>query len=119
MSIFSFPFTVQLSEEHKPSILAERQRIELSGGSIIVDPYGERRLMGILNVSRGLGDTNMKDFGFVPIPKVVKLKLEEDFSFLFLATDGTFGSNFTSSISPLTIAFHCLFRRIFDESRSD
>ena len=46
---------LQLSEDHKPDNIEEKQRIEKAGGFV-----EEGRVKGVLNLSRSLGDLEYK-----------------------------------------------------------
>ncbi|TMW97548.1 hypothetical protein EJD97_005337 [Solanum chilense] len=79
---------VQLSQDHRPTCLAERQRVEKLGGII---EYG--CLNGDLAITRALGDWYMKlPFGSAsPLtaePEVQQLLLTEDDEFMILGCDG-------------------------------
>jgi serine/threonine protein phosphatase PrpC len=81
---------VELSEDHKPDLPTERERIIRAGGSI-----EDGRVMGNINLSRSLGDFEYKDvrrppseqmISAVPDTRCIPLKAEDDF--VILACDG-------------------------------
>ncbi|GER44066.1 protein phosphatase 2C family protein [Striga asiatica] len=80
-----------MSKDHKPDIAAERKRILEAGGYV---QYG--RVNGSLNLSRAIGDMEMKQNKSLPAekqivtadPDIVTLELTEDDEFLILACDG-------------------------------
>uniref|UniRef100_A0A5B7BTW0 protein-serine/threonine phosphatase n=1 Tax=Davidia involucrata TaxID=16924 RepID=A0A5B7BTW0_DAVIN len=79
---------VQMSQDHRPSYLPERQRVEELGGYI---EYGY--LNGELAVTRALGDWHMKSLhgSASPLtaePDVQRVLLTEDDEFLILGCDG-------------------------------
>lgn len=79
---------VQLSQDHRPTSLMERQRVEKLGGII---EYG--CLNGDLAITRALGDWYMKlPFGSAsPLtaePEVKQMLLTEDDEFMILGCDG-------------------------------
>ena len=82
------PLTTQ---DHKPSLETERNRIEKCGGSVV-----NNRVNGILAVSRSLGDFNFKDASKSPekyvvsgIPEIFEIERnDEEDEFLLLACDG-------------------------------
>ncbi|KAL6507066.1 hypothetical protein OROHE_022201 [Orobanche hederae] len=80
-----------LSEDHKPDIVAEKKRILEAGGYV---KYG--RVNGSLNLARAIGDMEMKQNKSLPAekqivtadPDIVTLELSEDDEFLIIACDG-------------------------------
>ena len=74
-----------LTRDHKPSDPQEQARIEAAGGNVV-----RGRVMGMLAVSRALGDHSLKDF-VVSTPDVRSTELGvNDEGFLLLACDGVF-----------------------------
>jgi len=74
-----------LTRDHKPSDPQERARIEAAGGDVI-----RGRVMGMLAVSRALGDHALKDW-VVSTPEVRSTELGvTDEGFILLACDGVF-----------------------------
>lgn len=78
-----------LTQDHRPSADAERQRITDSGGFVMND-RGVHRVMGILAVSRAIGDHNMRPFGVTAVPDITIVSRNTSDEFLLLATDGLF-----------------------------
>merc|ERR1712060_60873 len=78
---------VAVTEDHKPEIEKERRRIEGLGG--FVSHIGCWRAMGILAMSRAIGDLFLKPYVSAE-PEVRTVPLEEDDEFLVLASDGIF-----------------------------
>ncbi|XP_062108864.1 probable protein phosphatase 2C 2 [Humulus lupulus] len=79
---------VEMSQDHKPSYLPERKRIEELGG-YIDDGY----LNGYLSVTRALGDWDMKSplgssSPLIAEPDVQQIMLTEDDEFLIIGCDG-------------------------------
>ncbi|XP_010937884.1 probable protein phosphatase 2C 32 [Elaeis guineensis] len=75
-----------LTSDHRPSREDERERIENFGG--FVDYCrGTWRLQGCLAVSRGIGDSHLKQW-VIPEPETKIFKIEPDCEFLILASDG-------------------------------
>lgn len=79
---------VQMSQDHKPSLLEEKTRVESLGG-FIEDGY----LNGELAVTRALGDWFMKspvgfESGLIGKPDVRRAVLTEDDEFLIIGCDG-------------------------------
>lgn len=88
---------IRLTEDHKPNLPRERQRVESNGGvvdfahcwRVIIGPKDGRPASG-LAVSRSLGDLDFKEPLplIVPTPDVVSERLVEEDSFVILASDG-------------------------------
>lgn len=79
---------VEMSQDHRPSYLPERKRVEALGGYIL-DGY----LNGALSITRALGDWEMKfpDGSPSPLisePDVRQINLTEDDEFLIIGCDG-------------------------------
>jgi len=77
---------IQLSVDHKPNHVSEKERIENLGGMVCW--AGTWRVAGMLAVSRAFGDRILKKF-VVADPFTTKIEeLNKDHEFLILATDG-------------------------------
>ena len=75
-----------LSHLHKPNDELEKQRIAESGGEV-----QGGRLMGKLAISRGFGDTLMKQKGLICIPEITVIEIcPQTDEFIMLASDGLF-----------------------------
>ena len=74
-----------LTLDHKPDLLEERLRIEALGG--MVTSIGVARVMGILSMSRALGDAELKPFVTCE-PRVVAGLLGKENDYAVLACDG-------------------------------
>uniref|UniRef100_A0A914CYJ1 PPM-type phosphatase domain-containing protein n=1 Tax=Acrobeloides nanus TaxID=290746 RepID=A0A914CYJ1_9BILA len=86
IGIFKPTEVVTLSKRHTPNDEEEVKRIEEAGG-MVVWIQGERRVNGVLNVSRSLGDIQGKPM-ISSEPDTRVYKLEENDYILFLASDG-------------------------------
>ncbi|ONK62488.1 uncharacterized protein A4U43_C07F4450 [Asparagus officinalis] len=75
-----------LTSDHRPSRDDERERIESLGGFVDF-ARGLWRLQGTLAVSRGIGDSHLKQW-VVPNPETRILTIKPEFEFLVLASDG-------------------------------
>jgi serine/threonine protein phosphatase PrpC len=75
--------TIQLSYDDLVTDEKENKRIKDNGGFI----YKER-IGGSLMLSRTLGDWNLKEYGAISVPHVIKYKLDDDDLFLVMASDG-------------------------------
>ncbi|KAG6415749.1 hypothetical protein SASPL_123164 [Salvia splendens] len=81
----------ELSKDHKPDHTIEKKRILDAGGYV---QYG--RVNGSLNLSRAIGDMELKQNRSLPAekqivtanPDIVKVELTEDDEFLIVACDG-------------------------------
>ncbi|KAL7075104.1 hypothetical protein ACQ4LE_005467 [Meloidogyne hapla] len=93
-------------------IFAERMRIQKAGGSV-----KDGRVMGILEVSRSIGDGQMKSYGVISKPDVKKLTLGLNDMFLILACDGLWKS-FTPD-SAINFVLDCFKRRTASNSKED
>uniref|UniRef100_A0A914H5C7 Uncharacterized protein n=2 Tax=Globodera rostochiensis TaxID=31243 RepID=A0A914H5C7_GLORO len=74
---------LQLTVDHSPLVFDERMRIQKAGGTV-----KDGRVMGILEVSRTIGDGQMKMHGVICTPDLKKLSLTPDDLFIILACDG-------------------------------
>ncbi len=82
---------INLSEDHKPDLEAERRRIEKAGGYV-----DENRVNGVINLSRSLGDLEYKQKKKVKpeeqmitaVPDVRVEQIENETDFLIFACDG-------------------------------
>lgn len=74
---------VSLSKDHSPSQYEERMRIQKAGGTV-----REGRVLGVLEVSRSIGDGRFKRCGVSCVPDVMRCTLTDNDRFLLLACDG-------------------------------
>jgi serine/threonine protein phosphatase PrpC len=87
--------SLDLSLDHKPEIIAEKNRIEFAGGYVEKDD-DVHRVNGILSVSRGFGDFDMKgNVDLTPaqqliscFPEVTTTTRNEHDDFIILGCDG-------------------------------
>jgi len=79
--------TVHVTLDHKPELAAERKRIEALGG--FVSYIGCWRAMGILAMSRAIGDLFLKPY-VSPEPDVQTVPIGPSDEFIVLASDGLF-----------------------------
>ncbi|GAB1606405.1 integrin-linked kinase-associated serine/threonine phosphatase 2C-like [Argonauta hians] len=78
---------VPLTTEHHPSVYEERMRIQKAGGHV-----KDGRVMGILEISRSLGDGQYKNHGVICVPDVRKCQLTDKDRFFIIACDGLWKS---------------------------
>ncbi|XP_017537002.1 integrin-linked kinase-associated serine/threonine phosphatase 2C [Pygocentrus nattereri] len=77
--------TLALSKEHNPTIYEERMRIQRAGGTV-----RDGRVLGVLEVSRSIGDGQYKRCGVISTPDVRRCQLSPKDRFVILACDGLF-----------------------------
>ncbi|XP_078490505.1 integrin-linked kinase-associated serine/threonine phosphatase 2C-like isoform X1 [Ciona intestinalis] len=75
--------SVPLSKDHNPSNYEERMRIQKAGGNV-----REGRVLGILEVSRSIGDGQYKRCGVINVPDVKRCILNSNDRFILIACDG-------------------------------
>eukprot|EP00899_Mesostigma_viride_P020482 jgi/Mesvir1/28435/Mv15858-RA.2 len=76
---------VPLSLDHKPDRADEAARIAAAGGHVLY--FNGYRVLGVLAMSRAIGDVSLKPY-VIPEPEVTVVDREEGDEFLILATDG-------------------------------
>ncbi|XP_061537489.1 LOW QUALITY PROTEIN: integrin-linked kinase-associated serine/threonine phosphatase 2C [Phycodurus eques] len=76
---------LSLSREHNPTIYEERMRIQRAGGTV-----REGRVLGVLEVSRSIGDGQFKRCGVISSPDLRRCQLTANDRFIILACDGLF-----------------------------
>lgn len=76
---------VPLSKEHNPTNYEERMRIQKAGGTV-----RDGRVLGVLEVSRSIGDGQYKRCGVISTPDVRRCPLGPKDKFVILACDGLF-----------------------------
>ncbi|KAM8953549.1 integrin-linked kinase-associated serine/threonine phosphatase 2C [Pelodytes ibericus] len=79
------PTVLSLSREHNPTQYEERMRIQRAGGNV-----RDGRVLGVLEVSRSLGDGQYKRLGVISTPDVKRCPLMQSDRFVLLACDGLF-----------------------------
>ncbi|XP_029026845.1 integrin-linked kinase-associated serine/threonine phosphatase 2C isoform X2 [Betta splendens] len=77
--------TLALTKEHNPTIYEERMRIQRAGGTV-----RDGRVLGVLEVSRSIGDGQYKRCGVISTPDLRRCQLTANDRFLILACDGLF-----------------------------
>ena len=76
---------LQMTDDHKPEREDEAERVELAGGQVLY--WNGHRVMGILAMSRAIGDRGLRPY-VIPEPEVTMLTRCEEDDFLLLASDG-------------------------------
>ncbi|XP_053565890.1 integrin-linked kinase-associated serine/threonine phosphatase 2C isoform X2 [Bombina bombina] len=79
------PTVLSLSREHNPTQYEERMRIQRAGGNV-----RDGRVLGLLEVSRSIGDGQFKRCGVISTPDVKRCPLTHSDRFILLACDGLF-----------------------------
>lgn len=97
---------VALSEDHSTTREDEVARIEAAGGRIVQN--SGPRVMGVLGMTRAIGDTWLRPYGVIPEPDVVVLNRTPQDEVIVVASDGLWGS--ISSEEAVHIARRCLDR---------
>ncbi|XP_047195554.1 integrin-linked kinase-associated serine/threonine phosphatase 2C isoform X2 [Hippoglossus stenolepis] len=77
--------TLALSKEHNPTMYEERMRIQRAGGTV-----RDGRVLGVLEVSRSIGDGQYKRCGVISSPDLRRCQLTANDRFIILACDGLF-----------------------------
>ncbi|KAB7495907.1 Protein phosphatase 1K, mitochondrial [Armadillidium nasatum] len=79
----------RLSDDHCPSNITERRRVEQSGGRVITDNIGRHMVNGMLSMSRSIGDLHLKPYGVTALPDIRRTRIKHgNDSFILLTTDG-------------------------------
>jgi len=76
----------RLTRDHKPELHDEEERINSCGGKVL--DFNGKRVMGLLAMSRALGDHCLRGVGVVAEPEVTIIGRSEEDEFLVLASDG-------------------------------
>ncbi|CAD7703818.1 unnamed protein product [Ostreobium quekettii] len=76
----------RLTRDHKPELDDEEERINSCGGRVL--DFNGKRVMGLLAMSRALGDHCLRDVGVVAEPEVTIISRSQEDEFLVLASDG-------------------------------
>ncbi|KAG8508259.1 Integrin-linked kinase-associated serine/threonine phosphatase 2C, partial [Galemys pyrenaicus] len=76
---------LSLSREHNPTQYEERMRIQRAGGNV-----RDGRVLGVLEVSRSIGDGQYKRCGVTSVPDIRRCQLTPNDRFILLACDGLF-----------------------------
>eukprot|EP00803_Ostreobium_quekettii_P007126 evm.model.scf_289.1 EVM.evm.TU.scf_289.1 scf_289:2107-7216(-) len=96
----------RMTRDHKPDMDDERERIVRKGG-MVVDLNGPR-VMGMLAMSRALGDHCLRSAGVVPDPEITIVGRSPGDEFLVLATDGLW--DVVSDEEACSLASRCFER---------
>lgn len=78
---------VELTQDHKPNLKSEHDRITALGGHVLYDPHGVPRVNGTLAVSRSFGDFYLKPL-VTAEPEIFTYTLDDTNKIIFVASDG-------------------------------
>jgi len=79
----------KLTTDHSPSLKAEKERIEKSGGHVICNSIGQLLVNGRLAMTRSLGDLELKPYGVICQPDTLSMEVQHGKdAFVILTTDG-------------------------------
>jgi len=82
----------KLTTDHSGALLAEKSRVEQSGGSVVVDDSGRHMVNGRLAMTRSIGDLHLKRAGVTAFPDTRSLEVKHGRDqFLVLTSDGING----------------------------
>ena len=96
----------KLTRDHHPSDPEEKARIEAAGGEIHSDNTDTLRVQGRLNMTRSIGDIDLKDFGLTATPDISRRSLRHGKdNFIALLSDGICSALTESEI--VNIALGC------------
>ncbi|KAG1657713.1 hypothetical protein FOA52_002517 [Chlamydomonas sp. UWO 241] len=98
---------VELSIDHKPDLDSEEARISACGGRVVHTCSGAR-VMGMLAMTRAIGDRFLRPFGVIPEPDVKVQARGPGDEFLIIASDGLW--DVISSVESVSIVRRCFER---------
>lgn len=103
---------IQLTDDHKPEREDEAERVEKAGGQVLY--WNGHRVMGVLAMSRAIGDHGLRPY-VIPEPEISVLSRTEEDELLLLASDGLW--DVMSNQEAANLAMRCL-RRARDKGAS-
>eukprot|EP00798_Chlamydomonas_sp_ICE-L_P019156 gene19156-25764_t len=95
---------VPLSQDHSPERKDEQERVKAAGGHI--SNYNGVRVMGVLAMTRAIGDKSLRRYGVIPDPDVCSVPITAQDELLVLASGG-FWDKFSNQ-EACDIARYCL-----------
>jgi len=96
---------IQLTDDHKPEREDEAERVEKAGGQVLF--WNGHRVMGVLAMSRAIGDHGLRPY-VIPEPEITVVSRAEDDDFLLLASDGLW--DVMANQEATNLAIRCLTR---------
>lgn len=98
----------QVTREHSPNQVDEQDRIQMLGGYVITAARGDTaRVMGVLSMTRSIGDFGLKPY-IIPNPETTIIKRSEKDEFIVLASDGMWG--FLNNVEICEVVSKCFER---------
>lgn len=90
---------IALSQDHKPELSKEKERIENKGGLVVLRKHSEKSQEPVrawiphnkafgLSMSRSLGDLIAKKYGITWEPEIRKVEIGDSDKFLIIGSDG-------------------------------
>lgn len=108
-----------LTVAHRTYDKEERARVEAAGGRVQagyvivseVEGAGARggKYVKSLNITRSLGDLDMRQYGIISEPHVVEMDVPGEEAMLIIATDGLWGSACVMNLSFVSLPLHATF----------
>lgn len=89
----------RLTRDHKPEMEDEQDRIQNCGGKVL--DFNGKRVMGLLAMSRAIGDHCLRNVGVVAEPEVTIIPRSPEDEFLVLASDGLWDALSDSEVCDL------------------
>ncbi|ESO90482.1 hypothetical protein LOTGIDRAFT_123243, partial [Lottia gigantea] len=106
---------VALTTDHSPSLYQERIRIQKAGGTV-----RDGRVMGVLEVSRSLGDGPYKRHGVTCLPDIKRCQLTDEDRYLMVACDGLWKSfSMEESIKFVNKILDVIYISIFLQNKEE
>jgi len=81
---------VRLTEDHLPFVPAESERIVRCNGFVAQSSHGTPRVNGVLEMTRSIGDVELKPFGVIAEPEVTTVQVCEDILLYIFSFNRTF-----------------------------
>ncbi|GAX81681.1 hypothetical protein CEUSTIGMA_g9109.t1 [Chlamydomonas eustigma] len=96
---------LQLTDDHKPEREDEAARVEKAGGQVLY--WNGHRVMGVLAMSRAIGDHGLRPY-VISDPEISVVNRTEDDDFLILASDGLW--DVMENQEATSLALRCMMR---------
>ncbi|GAX76229.1 hypothetical protein CEUSTIGMA_g3673.t1 [Chlamydomonas eustigma] len=96
---------LQLTDDHKPEREDEAARVEKAGGQVLY--WNGHRVMGVLAMSRAIGDHGLRPY-VISDPEISVVNRAEDDDFMILASDGLW--DVMENKEAINLALRCMTR---------